>query len=100
MVALDREMVQKLTQLCCIQCTPEEEENLLVNLQDIVTYIEQLQQVDTSSVEPCYHVLGENANAMRDDLVEESAFKDLFFENVPARAGTLVKVPPVITSNG
>ncbi|HNA61775.1 MAG TPA: Asp-tRNA(Asn)/Glu-tRNA(Gln) amidotransferase subunit GatC, partial [Rhabdochlamydiaceae bacterium] len=69
---------KSLSHLCRISCTEEEKMNFLKSLDNILTYIEQLQEVNTEGVEACYTVLETLSNVMREDLPEEPLSRDLF----------------------
>lgn len=99
MVKLDKLTVAKLMQLSRIHCNEEEQEALLHDLQKILGYIEQLDQVNTEDVEPCYNVLPLE-NVMREDTVGGLLDRDVFLENAPSHIGGMVRVPPVIKSKG
>lgn len=93
---LNKQTIQNLIGLCRISCSEEEQESLLVDLKKIVDYIEQLQEIDTENVSPCYHVLEGACNVMREDIVGETLPRDLFLANAPSQIGGMVRVPPVI----
>ena len=94
---LDQTAIKKLTQLSRIDCSEEEEEALLRDLEEILTYADQLQQLQTDEVSPCNNVIAEMHNVMRDDKVEETLSRDTFLNNAPAHTSGMVRVPPVIT---
>jgi aspartyl-tRNA(Asn)/glutamyl-tRNA(Gln) amidotransferase subunit C len=96
MAKIDKETIEQLTTLCRIDCTEEEQLSLLEDLKKILSYIEQLQQIDTEEVPPCNHILETMANVMREDTVGEVMNRDEFLANAPAHVGGMVKVPPVI----
>lgn len=93
---LNKETIKQLSRLCRIHCTDEEEEALLHDLQKILNYIEQLQEIDTKQVPPCNHVLEDMHNVMREDAVGEVLQRELFLDNAPAHIGGMIRVPPVI----
>lgn len=106
MAEINKETIQYLTRLCRIDCTEEEQEALLKDLKKILTYIEQLQEVDTSNTPACNHVLEEvsnvnanvNVNVMREDVVGKVLNRDVFLSNT-LHTGGLVRIPPVIKQN-
>ncbi len=53
MKQLTPETIKKLTELCRIDCTPEEEASLLKDLDSILGYIALLDEVETTDVPPC-----------------------------------------------
>ncbi len=96
MAHLDKNMIQYLTGLSRIECTEEEQTNLLKDLENILQYIDLLNEVDTENVAPCNHVLEEVTNVMREDEIGEPLPRKVFLENAPAQIGGMIRVPPVI----
>ncbi len=99
MVTLNKQTIQNLIQLCRIDCSKEEQERLLEDLKKIISYIEQLQELDTENVLPCNHVLEEMANVMRNDVTGETMPREVFLANAPSQIGGMIRVPPVIKQN-
>lgn len=99
MATLDRETINKLSKLCRIECSEEEQVAILQDLQKILNYIEQLQQIDTTDVPPCHQVLADMANVMREDTVGGLLDPELFLANAPSHIGRLIRVPPVIKTS-
>ena len=96
MTGFDEKELDKLAKLCHIECTEEEKKALHQQLVSILNYVEQLKEVDTCGVEPCYSVLETLTNPMRDDKVEETLSREVFLANAPAHVGGMIRVPPVI----
>jgi aspartyl-tRNA(Asn)/glutamyl-tRNA(Gln) amidotransferase subunit C len=82
-----------------IECTEEEKKALQKHLAKVLKHIEQLEEVDTEGVEPCYRVLETLSNVMRDDEVGDLLDRDRFLANAPSHVGGMVRVPPVIKFN-
>lgn len=99
MADLSKKTIQDLIQLCRIDCNEEEQEKLLNDLKNILTYIEQLNEVNTENVSPCNHVLEGVANVMRDDVIGQTLSRDDFLANAPSQVGGMIRVPPVIKQN-
>lgn len=95
---LNKETIKNLTQLSRIHCSEEDQEALLKDLQHILNYFEQLEEIDTQHVAPCNHVLKEMANVMRDDQVGATLSRTEFLANAPSKVGGMIKVPPIIKS--
>lgn len=85
----------KLSRLCRISCTEEEKKNLSKSIEDVLSYMEQLQEIDTEGVPPCLTVLETLTNEMREDIPEEPLSRDLFLANAPSHVGGMIRVPPV-----
>lgn len=96
MEEIDKKEIDKLIKLCRIECTEDEKKALQSDLSKILKYVEELGEVDTNEVEPCYRVLQTLKNVMRDDVAGETLDRELFLANAPAHVGGLIRVPPVI----
>ena len=99
MAQLDKQTIKNLVILSRIDCTEEEQEHLLKDLKSILTYVEQLNEVDTENVPPCNHVIKDVANLTREDRVGETLPRETFLANAPSHVGGLIRVPPVIKQN-
>lgn len=88
--------LNQLIKLCRIECTEEEKKAFQAHLAEIVNYVDQLKEVDTTGVEPCYRVLPTLTNVMREDVVGETLPRETFLANAPAHVGGMIRVPPVI----
>lgn len=88
--------VRHLADLSNLQLTDEEIANLQVDLENIVNYIDQLNSLDTSGVEPTYQVTGLE-NVWRDDEVQtHAANREALLALAPEVADNQVKVPQVL----
>ncbi|MCR4306190.1 MAG: Asp-tRNA(Asn)/Glu-tRNA(Gln) amidotransferase subunit GatC, partial [Candidatus Daviesbacteria bacterium] len=63
---LTLDQVKKVAKLANLPLTTEEEEKYSEQLSNILNYIEQLNKVDTSDIEPTFNVTGQS-NVMRED---------------------------------
>lgn len=93
-----KEDLTKLKALCHIDCTPEEEERLLRNMQSILGHINQLVEVDTEMTLGKHNPLECPTNVMGEDIPEAPLDRDLFLSNAPSHVGGMVKIPPVMQS--
>lgn len=96
MANFEKNSIKKLTKLCRIHCSEEEEEALFKDLQKILNYMEQLNEVDTSEVLPCHHVLEDIVNVMREDKVGPTLPREAFLENAPSHIGGMIRVPNIL----
>ena len=99
MANLNKKAIQDLIRLCRIDCNEEEQEKLLADLESILTYIDQLNEVDTENVQPCNHVLEGAVNVMREDKRGPTLSRDAFLANAPSQVSGMIRVPPVIKQN-
>jgi aspartyl-tRNA(Asn)/glutamyl-tRNA(Gln) amidotransferase subunit C len=92
----NREELEHLKKLCRIDCTEEEEEDLLKSLQRILEYVDQLNQVETGEAKPCNHVMeGMARNRWREDLPHDLMSREQFLANAPDQIAGMIRVPPV-----
>ncbi|MBA3239498.1 MAG: Asp-tRNA(Asn)/Glu-tRNA(Gln) amidotransferase subunit GatC [Parachlamydiaceae bacterium] len=96
MAKINKETIKKLTKLSHIQCTEDEEEKLLGDLQSILNYIEQLSAINTDNIPPCTHVSEGMSNVEREDVVGEMFDRSAFLANAPDKAQGLIRVPLVM----
>jgi aspartyl-tRNA(Asn)/glutamyl-tRNA(Gln) amidotransferase subunit C len=89
------EQVRHVARLARLELESAEEQSLQANMSEILTYIDQLNQLDTSTVPPTAQV-GESGTPMRDDVVTNRPAPDEMLANAPARDGHFFKVPKII----
>ncbi|MGC1479644.1 MAG: Asp-tRNA(Asn)/Glu-tRNA(Gln) amidotransferase subunit GatC [Chthoniobacterales bacterium] len=81
--------------LARIDLTPEEEAKFEGQLSQILKYVEQLDQLDVSSVEPTAHANAVD-NVFRTDEPRESLSKEAALANAPHQANGLIMVTKVL----
>jgi aspartyl-tRNA(Asn)/glutamyl-tRNA(Gln) amidotransferase subunit C len=96
---INKETIKTLFSLSRISCSEEEIVDLQANLQKIVTYIEQLNELDTENVPACHQVIEGACNVMREDVVGETLSREIFLEDAPSQIGGMIRVPPVFKAN-
>lgn len=64
-------------------------------LNDILLYMEKLNEIDTSDITPTSHAL-QITNGLRQDIVEGSLGKKEAMDNAPQKSGDFFLVPKVI----
>jgi aspartyl-tRNA(Asn)/glutamyl-tRNA(Gln) amidotransferase subunit C len=92
---LTREEVQRIAVLARLRLTPEEETQLTEQLDHILAYMEKLDELDTSKVEPFSQAV-DAVNALREDKVINLPDVDAVLANAPDRDNTFFKVPKII----
>lgn len=99
MSKLTKESIKNLVKLSRIDCSEEEQDALLRDLEKILNLFEQLEEIDTENVSPCNQVIEGMANVMRDDIVGDVMPREIFLSNAPSQIGGMIRVPPVIKSS-
>jgi aspartyl-tRNA(Asn)/glutamyl-tRNA(Gln) amidotransferase subunit C len=92
---ITREEIQRVALLARLRLTAEEEVQLTDQLDHILVYMEKLNELATTDVEPFRHA-PEHGNALRDDVVTNRPDTDALLANAPDRDGTFFKVPKII----
>ena len=87
--------VQKIAKLAKLAFSDEEMHRLVSQLDQIVAYVEKLNELDTRDVEPTSHVL-DLKNVFRNDEVDNWLTQDEVLQNAPARQHGFFSVPKVI----
>jgi aspartyl-tRNA(Asn)/glutamyl-tRNA(Gln) amidotransferase subunit C len=81
-VALDRDTVAHIAALARIRLTEAELEPLAAELSQILSWVEQLNEVDTSAVAPMASVAGSGL-PMREDRVTDGNSREAILGNAP-----------------
>ena len=96
MTQISHDDVQHLAQLSSLQLTDQEVGALQIDLENIVAYIQQLDELDTAGVEPTYQVT-DLENVWRDDVVNNYVInKAALLALAPATEAEQIKVPKVL----
>jgi aspartyl-tRNA(Asn)/glutamyl-tRNA(Gln) amidotransferase subunit C len=69
--------------------------NMSKTLSDILTYMDKLNELDTTDIPPTSHV-GKTETVFREDKVGKSLSLDEALQNAPDRVGTFFRVPKII----
>ncbi len=93
MANIDKKLLQKLSQLCRIHISEEEEKERVRDLEQIVQYVEQLQELDTKEFPPCHHVLPNMSNVMQEDEPSPTLPRENYLNNAPDQIGGMVRIP-------
>lgn len=94
------EMLDKMAKLARLNIDPSQRAILLQEMTDIMGWVEELNEVDTSDVEPLIH-MSQEINKFRPDVVDGQLSQPEALTNAPKSDGTFFQVPKVIDpSNG
>lgn len=94
-MAVTREEVKRIAKLAKLSLTEEEEINLQKEMSSILDYMDKLNEIDTSDVEPLSHPIPVE-NIFREDKVEKSISREDALKNAPDATEEFFKVPKVI----
>lgn len=86
--------VEHVAKLARLELTEEEKEKFTSQLGDVLKYVEQMNEVDTSNVEPMAHAI-DFVNVMREDVVKYEQTKEELMKNAPDAEDGFFKVPKI-----
>lgn len=92
---IDQETLRKVAHLARLQLRPDEELSMQQNLESVLSWMQQLDEIDTTGVEPLTHI-SERTNAFRDDTAQNNLPLRRALANAPRSDGSFFKVPKVI----
>lgn len=92
---LTKELINHIAELAHLKLTDEEIKKFQKELSQILDYVNQLNEVDTSNVEPLHHPLP-LTNVFREDNVKKSIEREEALKNAPDSTDEFFKVPKVI----
>ena len=96
-MSFDNQTLEALKKLCRIECTPEEEADILVSIRSVLDYIAQLKEVNTEGAPSCRYVLRSMVKKeFREDVVKDPLPATVFLANAPDQIGGMVRIPPVM----
>lgn len=94
-MSVDAATVRKIAGLARIAISDDEADAMVPELNNILGWIEQLQEVDTSEVAPMTAVIA-NTLRLRDDVVTDGDIRDKVLANAPQAEHGFFAVPKVI----
>lgn len=96
---LTKDDILKLAKLSRLELTDDEVERFQSELSLILDYVEQLDSVDVTGLEPTYQVTqlsSQDSNATREDVVTSQISHDDLMKNVPESDGRHIKVKRMV----
>lgn len=87
--------IQTVASLSRLKIRPEESAEVADKLDKFLTYVENLQAIDTTNIEPTTYALPMQ-NVFREDVVKPSLDRDLALSNAPLKDDGYFKVPRVL----
>ncbi|RKY03090.1 Asp-tRNA(Asn)/Glu-tRNA(Gln) amidotransferase subunit GatB [Candidatus Poribacteria bacterium] len=96
MAKITIEEVEAVANLARLEFSEEEKKQFTSQLERILNYIDKLNELDTSDVEPTSHVLPIK-NVFRDDVPKPSYPREEMLKNAPDPVEGYFAVPKVIT---
>ena len=87
--------VEYVASLAKLSFSEEEKQKLASQLNEILEYMERLNQLDTDNIGPLSHVI-ELSNVFREDELKPTLTQEEALRNAPAKTEKFFRVPKVI----
>lgn len=94
-MSVTRKDVEHIAELARLKFNDSELESFTHDMNEILSYVEKLNELDTENVEPLSHPV-EGVNAFREDKIKESIPHEEALKNAPDKDEEFFKVPKVI----
>ena len=88
-------LVNKIAHLSRLHFDEEEKVSIKADLQNMIQFVEKLNELDTTGIEPLLH-MSDNINVLREDEVKGSISTVDGLKNAPLHDDQFFKVPKVI----
>jgi len=95
LMSVDTATVRHIAKLARLQMSDAEVGALVPELNNILGWVEQLGEVDTSGVEPLTAVIDQQLR-LRDDIVNDGGYREAVLANAPDAQHGFFAVPKVI----
>ena len=94
-MSVDKTSVAKIARLARIHVPDGRQEAIATELNGILSWVDELNEVDTENIEPLASVTGHSL-PMREDIVTDGDRIDEVLANVPESTGGFFVVPKVV----
>jgi len=88
--------VKNVAKLARLDLTDDQVVTYTKQLEDILDYVDHLQQVNTDQVPPTTRAV-EVVNALREDQVQSTTVRENLLELAPEREGDFIRVPKILS---
>ena len=87
--------VRKVANLARLELPEDQIEIYTAQLEEILTYVDQLQAIDTKNIPPTTRAV-EVVNSMREDIVKVNDSREDILNQAPHREGDFFRVPKIL----
>jgi aspartyl-tRNA(Asn)/glutamyl-tRNA(Gln) amidotransferase subunit C len=92
---IDKEALQKIAHLARLEMPESAEKEMMDSLNSVLTWMEELNEINTDNVTPLTHMSLE-VNALRQDIVIPNITREQGLKNAPKQDGEYFMVPKVM----
>ena len=95
MTTISSSDIRKVAHLARLELPEDQIETYTEQLEEILSYVDQLQEIDTKNVPPTTRAV-EVVNSMREDSVEVNCSREDILNLSPHREGDFFRVPKIL----
>jgi len=88
--------IKRLATMSALTLSDDEASSLESELNEILGYIKQLDEVDTENVEPTYQVTGLENVTRKDEIIDYNVSNEDLLKNAPMLQNNQIVVPKVL----
>jgi aspartyl-tRNA(Asn)/glutamyl-tRNA(Gln) amidotransferase subunit C len=92
---INTETVDKIAHLARLEFENEGKEQIMKDMNNMLAFIDKLNELDTSNVEPLIY-MSDEVNVLREDVVKHEITQQEGLKNAPKRDSDYFKVPKMI----
>ncbi len=96
MTRITSEDVRKVSKLARLEITEEDIQIYSEQLEKILTYVAQLEEIDTTNIPPTTRAV-EVVNVLREDKIENTEVREKLLNLAPQREGEFYRVPKILS---
>lgn len=97
-MSVSKKEVEHIAELSKLKFSEEELQNFTNEMNQILSYMDKLNELDTTDIEPLIHPI-ENVNVFREDKLGQSISTEEALKNAPDRTDIFFRVPKVIRTD-
>ena len=90
-----RETIEHVAELARLNITEAEKEELTTKMEEIISWVDKLNELDTKDVKPMEHVIPIQ-NVLREDRVTGSFDREKLLKSAPSQENGCYKAPKVV----
>ncbi|RYY33114.1 MAG: Asp-tRNA(Asn)/Glu-tRNA(Gln) amidotransferase subunit GatC [Sphingobacteriaceae bacterium] len=94
-MTIDKETVDKIAHLARLELNETEKQDMIKDMSQILDFMDKLNEVDTTGVEPLVYMTTED-NVLREDIVKQEITTEEALLNAPKHDGSHILVAKVI----
>jgi aspartyl-tRNA(Asn)/glutamyl-tRNA(Gln) amidotransferase subunit C len=92
---ITKETIEHIANLSKLELSEQELSKLTTDMENIILYVDKLNELDTTDIEPTAHIIPLR-NVFREDIVKESFNREDILMNAPSNESGCFKVPKIV----